>query len=119
MKIGKSTTNPGELRSPITLGKRVTAAGAGGFVVGMASFEAFDSDSDVWAKWVNVHGSEVWTAAAVNVSDAATVLIRYDSRIDSTCGIKKGDLWYQVVSVDNIGDRSEYMELKVKRFEAG
>ncbi len=113
MILGGRPTNPGELRTPVTLLKRTITTAAGGFQMpGTTTILA------VKARWVNVHGSEVW-AASVVAQDAATVLIRYNSQVDTTCLVSKGGKLYEIVSVDDIEERHEYMELKVRRAEEG
>lgn len=114
MIIGNKTTNPGELRTSITLGYRTVTTGTGGFQT--TTINAF---ATAWARWTNVHGQEVWQAEALNASKPATVLVRYDSRLDETCLVQKDDQVYEIVSVDNIGERGEYMELKVRALVEG
>jgi SPP1 family predicted phage head-tail adaptor len=109
MIIGSKVTNPGEMRTQITLGTRTVATGAGGFQT-----DTFVSFATVWAKWTNIYGQETWQAAALNASKPATVLIRYNASLDETCLIQKGSDVYEIVSIDNIGERGEYMELKVR-----
>jgi SPP1 family predicted phage head-tail adaptor len=109
MIIGSKVTNPGEMRTSIELGTRTVTTGTGGFQTA-----AFTSFATVWAKWSNVHGGEVWQAAALNASKPATVLIRYNASLDETCLVQKGSDVYEIVSIDNIGERGEYMELKVR-----
>ena len=106
--------NPGELRTPVVLGKRMVTTGPGGFQA--ASFSA---ETGAWARWQNVHGAEVWQSAAQGVSQAATVLIRYWEGLDETWLVEKGGVVYEIVSVDDIQDRHEFMELKVKRWTEG
>lgn len=114
MILGNKPTNPGDLRTQITLLKRTVATGSGGFqTAGVTTI------GTAWAEWENVHGSEVWNAAALNAVDPATVLIRYNSQVDETCLVQKGSDVYEIVSVDNIRERGEYMELKVKRITDG
>lgn len=113
-------TNPGELRTPVTLGERVTSTDSGGFTVGTLAFVALDTDAEKYVKWVNAHGAEAWgLAGSLNGAAGATVLMRFDNRVDLTFGIQKGSEWWEVVSVDNIGERGEYLELKVKRVREG
>lgn len=119
MIVGSKVTNPGDLRTPVVLGARSTTVDAGGFEVGPGSYVAFEENSGAWAKWVNVHGSEAWSMESLNAVQPATVLIRFDARIDQTCGIQKGGVWFDIVSLDNIGERGEYLELKVKRAVSG
>ena len=72
-----------------------------------------------WSRWENIHGGEVWAAAAQGAVDAATVLIRYNSQVDTTCLVQKGSKAYEILSVDNLRERGEYMELKVRRLAEG
>jgi head-tail adaptor len=53
------------------------------------------------------------------VDAPATVLIRYQSDVDTACAVLKGSLRYEIVSIDNIQERSEYLELRVQRMKAG
>ncbi len=106
--------NPGELRTVITLKKRVVTIDAGGFQT-----QTWAKIADVWAKWTNAHGYEVWTADMAGAKLPATVLIRYRSDIDTTCAIEKGTELYEIVSIDDIQERHEYQEIKVQRLESG
>jgi SPP1 family predicted phage head-tail adaptor len=114
MRLGNNTTNPGEMRTRVTILEREVTTNPGGFQVADLVELA-----EVWAKWSNVHGSESWIASSVEAESPATVLIRYLDGIDTSCYIQKGDQIYQIVSVDNIQERSEYIELKVKRWLPG
>jgi head-tail adaptor len=116
MIIGNRQTNPGELRTPVTFYKRAITTGTGGFQKAGVG----DKIADALVRWENAHGPEVWDAAAVNAESAATVLARYNSAVDGTCLVKKGSLYFEIVGdPDNIAERSEFMELKVKRYSAG
>jgi len=114
MELNGKVTNPGELRTPITLKKRTVGADAGGFQT-----PSLSTIAAVMAKWTNVHGSEVWISQTVKAVQPATVLIRYRSDVDATCVVVKGSTVYEIVSLDNIQERSEYIELKVKRMGSG
>lgn len=118
MVLNGNVINPGELRTKVKLGTRTVATEAGGFRVGMVAFTAI-TGGEVWARWQNVHGTEVWAAQSANVQEAATVLIRYRSDVDPTMGVQLGSNWYEIVSMDNIQNRNEFIELKVKRVVAG
>ena len=113
MILGGRPTNPGELRTIVTLVKRTITTDAGGFQVAGTTTIAV-----VKARWQNVHGAEVWAASAV-AQDAATVLIRYNSQVDTTCLVSKGGELYEIVSADDIEERHEYIELKVRRATEG
>lgn len=107
-------TNPGELRTEIVIKQRTVTSGAGGF-----SSESYTTLATVLCRWVNAHGSEVWAAEAVQAVQPATVLIRYLSGVDTTCIVTLGGVAYKVVSVDDIHNRHEWMELKVQRMVNG
>jgi len=114
MKIGANTTNPGELRTSISLQRRSNTTDAGGFPV-----ETWSTIATVWAKWVNVHGQEAWIAQTAQAGQAATVTIRYRSDIDPTCAVLKGSDRWEIISMDNVQERGEYLELKVIRKREG
>lgn len=110
MIIGGRPTNPGELRTSITLQTPSIETDDGG-----AQKPSWSTLAVVKARWVNVHGAEVWASEAVQAVSPATVLIRYRSDVTTACSILKGSARYQIVSVDNIQERGEYLELKVQR----
>jgi len=106
--------NPGDLRTAITLKKRTVTSDAGGFPI-----QSWTKIADVLAKWMNAHGSEVWTADMAGAKMPATILIRYRSDVDTTCAVEKGTQMYEIFSIDNIQERNEYLEIKVQRLESG
>lgn len=114
MRIGNSVTNPGELNTKITLYSRSITTQTGGF-----QKPSLTEIADVWAKWVNVHGQEAWLANSVQAKMAATLLIHYTTLIDTTCVIEKEGLYYEIVSMDDIQNRHEYIELKVQAWQPG
>jgi len=115
MLIGGRPTNPGELRTAVTFYERAITTGTGGFQAGGKG----DKIADARVRWKNVHGQEVWDAAAVNAVNAATVLARYHASIDESCLVEKDSKLYEIVSMDDIEERHEYLELKVQRMKAG
>jgi head-tail adaptor len=124
----------GEMKKRIILLSRSVSTETGSFLVPDLTYLA-----TVWAKWENVHGMEVWTAQSVNAIQPATVTVRYRNDIDTTCVINKGGsvapvldkdgkvtgytvtggMQYQIVSVDDIEERHEYIEMKVQRVASG
>lgn len=114
MNVGGKTTNPGELDVQVTLQSRAGEKKVGGF-----TRPAWVDLARVWARWRNVHGQEVWAASAINAIKPATALIRYRPGIDSTCAVLRGSERYEIVSVDDIENRHEYIELKLKFLEPG
>jgi SPP1 family predicted phage head-tail adaptor len=111
MIIGTQVTNPGDLRTPITLYAKTLATDAGG----AQSAAALTKLADVLSKWKNVHGNEVWASAAVQAVEPATVLIRWRSDVNHDTVVQKGEKYFEVVSLDDIEERHEYIELKVSR----
>lgn len=67
-----------------------------------------------YAKWVGVHGSEAWAAESVQAERAATVTIRFDKLVNEACRILNGNIVYKIVSMDDIGQKHRWLELKVK-----
>ena len=110
MRIGNRLTNPGELRTPVTLERPVVTQDSGGF----EHRTSYTTISTVLVKWTNAHGAEALQAQAVQARKAATVLLRYRSDVDEACVVKKGDDRYEITSLDNIQERGEYIELKVQ-----
>ena len=111
MNLNGKVTNPGELRTSIILKSRTVTTGTGGFPIPTWP----TTIATVWAKWVNVHGQEAWIAQTAQAGQAATVTIRYRSDIDLTCAVFKGSDRWEIVSMDNIQERGEYLEMKVIR----
>jgi SPP1 family predicted phage head-tail adaptor len=114
MKIGSKVTNPGEMRTQISLQERSTIQDAGGF-----SVPGWSTLATVWSRWVNAHGREILEAAIAQVDAPATVLIRYRDDVDTACAVLKNNVRYEIVSIDNIQERGEYLELRVQRMKAG
>jgi SPP1 family predicted phage head-tail adaptor len=114
MNLNGKVINPGELRTSVALKSRTVSVETGG-----ARRPTYTTIKTVWAKWTNAHGNELVSADGINAEAPATVLIRYTSGIDTTCAIDKGGLLYEILSIDDIQERHEYMELKVKRIKEG
>ena len=114
MNLNGTPTNPGQMRTSVTLQRRTATSDDGGFMI-----PAWADIAVVWAKWVNVHGSEAWAAYTAQAGQAATVTIRYRAGVDLTCAVLKGTDRYEIISMDDIQERHEYIELKVKRMAEG
>jgi len=107
----------GDLRTPIRIQHEVTT-GTGSF----AAKTWYDLDDtahagtaySIPAQWVNVHGSEAWIADSVQAQLGATVTIRYRPGVTPACRVLLGSTVYQIVSLDNIRQRNEWLEIKVK-----
>ncbi|MBE3038436.1 MAG: phage head closure protein [Chloroflexi bacterium] len=112
MNLNGKISNPGELRVPITLQGPTMTADAGG---AQRPTWATLTNGAVLAKWVNVHGMEAWAVNQAGIAvSAATVTIRYRADVTSRCSILKGSERWEIVSPDDIQERHEYLELKVK-----
>lgn len=114
MNLNGKTMNPGDLRTAITLKSRTATGDDGGFQV-----PTWTKIADVLAKWTNAHGSEVWAADMAGAKQAATVLIRYRSDVNEACAVVKGSEVFEIVSIDDIQERHEYLELKVQKWSQG
>lgn len=115
MNLNGKVTNPGELRHKISLFQPAVTTDAGG----AQKLGKGTKIADVWAKWVNAHGSEVWAASAAGVIQPATVMIRWRSDVDETSLVEKDGKLFEIVTFDNLRERNEYLELKVKRIVLG
>jgi SPP1 family predicted phage head-tail adaptor len=114
MRIGTVVTNPGQFRTKVTLKSRSSTVDPGGY-----QEETLTTIASVWAKWIGVHGSEAWAANTANALRAATVTIRYRSDVDETCLVELDGLDYEIVSMDDIQQRHEYIELKLQLIRSG
>ena len=107
----------GELKTQIRIQKQVKV-GTGSFAnsdwVDVDNSDVDDEPVYIWAKWVNVHGSEAWVANSVQAQMGATVTIRYKSNVTLTCRILLDDTAYDIVSLDNIKQSGQWLEMKVK-----
>ena len=82
----------------------------------------FGEDVSVLCKWVNVHGTDVWSANQLHLRGRATLTLRYSPKLEDVTLIvyRAGDPSpYEVVSVDNVGQRNEWLEIAIQRREAG
>ena len=71
----------------------------------------------VHCKWVNAHGTEVFTAMQLKVRQPVTLTMRYSPLIMPTLlAYKAGDpVPYEVVSVDDVEARHRWLEVKLQR----
>ena len=114
MILNGRVINPGELRTLVTLERRKVTQDAGGF--GSAAWAEIDT---VYCRWIGAHGAEIWQAQTAGVNEPATVLIRYRDDIDTTCALTRGPARYEIISIDDIQARHEFLELKVSRMGIG
>lgn len=114
MILNGKPINPGELRTPVFLKKREISTLPGGFPQPVYSAIFF-----AYARWENAHGQESIMAGSLGTEPPATVLIRYHPALDTTWVIDLDDVIYEITSIDDIGNRHEYMEIKTKTLKEG
>lgn len=71
----------------------------------------------VHCKWVNAHGTEVFSAMQLQIREPATLTVRFSPLICPTLLVyKAGDPRpYEIISVDDVEDRHRWLEIKVQR----
>ena len=114
---------PGEMRSRIVIARLVHGTDSEGYPA-RDWMPLFDGEA-IPCRWTNAHGAEVWRQAQLDVKESATVLMRYTPAVDIRCRIwKAGDdqteqnAW-EIIGLDNVQERGELLELKVKRVVPG
>lgn len=113
MKMAKYA-NPGVLRTPVRFIRIDRTNDADGYPT---ETEVDVFGAPVMCKWVNVHGSEVFTAMQMQLREPATLTTRYSLLINQKLLIyKDGDKEpYEVISIDDIEERHTWLEIKVQR----
>lgn len=104
----------GQLRTPVTVISVTMTKNANGFNV---PTEADALGYTLYVQWRNAHGTEVLQAQELGLRDKATLRCRYDSRITPTCIVRKGGEDWEIISIDNVDERGQWMELTVARLE--
>ena len=71
----------------------------------------------VHCKWVNAHGTEVFSAMQLQIREPATLTMRYSPLISADMLVYKGRAPrpYEIISVNNVEDRGKWLEIKVQR----
>lgn len=109
--------NAGELKTRIRIQRQIKS-GNGSFAeskwVDIGDECVADTPKYIFAKWINVHGSEAWIAESVQAQRAATITLRYRDDIDETCRVLYGGTVYQIVSLNSIREAGQWLEIKVK-----
>lgn len=82
-----------------------------------ALVNVFGEASVRYCRWVNAYGTEVYTARQAGIMEPATLTMRFTPKVTPTCLILKGidKRPYEVISVNDVEDRHEWLEVKVKR----
>jgi SPP1 family predicted phage head-tail adaptor len=114
VNLNGKITNPGEMRTAVTLESVTIVKDSGG-----AQKNTYATVATVWARWINAHGPESITDSALQGLKQATVLIRYRTDITAAWAISKGGERYQIITPpDDVRDRHEYLEMQVRLLKA-
>lgn len=75
------------------------------------------NERPVHCKWVNAHGTEVFSAMQMQIREPATLTMRFSPLIDASMLVYKGKdpRPYEIISVNNVEDRGKWLEIKVQR----
>jgi len=113
MKLGNRTTNPGEMRTPVLFQNPTVSKDAGGAQV--LSWSDLDT---AYVKIVNAHGQEAVGSEVLKSVQRSWWTRRYHASVTTkTSAVLDGQRW-QVISVDDIQNRHEYMELVMELAKA-
>ena len=115
------SANPGELRTPVYF-YRIERTKSENYVDTEKEVSVLKDKlgKPVYArcKWVNAHGSEVWSDQAQVLRSPATLTLRYNKKLlDPTLIIRRAgdDTPYEVVNIDNVQQRNRWLEITVQR----
>lgn len=112
--------NPGELRTPCYFMRKTERYEAG--FLKSSEQSAFGTKRAVRVKWVNAHGSDIYTAQQDQLRQSATLTLRYSPLLDDPELIvyRAGDETpYEIISVDNVEQRNRWLEITVRRMVEG
>jgi hypothetical protein len=110
------SANAGELRTAVQFFRVVRVTDDDG-VSGEAEINIFGEGADVFVKWVNAHGSEVFAAMQLQIREPATVTARWSPLYNERLIVRRhGEPEpYEVISVDNVEQRDTWCEMKLRR----
>lgn len=108
--------NSGELRTPVYFMQVERGRDAESYPVEQ-EVNIFGEGISVLTKWVNAHGTETFTALQLSLREPATITCRYSPKITETCLVYKKDdpNPFEIISLDNVEERSVWLEIKVQR----
>lgn len=66
-------------------------------------------------QWTNAHGAESIRDNLVSGVMTATIIVRWDPRIDATCRVTCGDEVWRITSVDDVRAQHRWMEITLER----
>ena len=110
--------NAGELNTPVMFKKFTRTADNDGFPK-----EELENVFDVpmMCSWVNAHGQGAWLGMQLQLRDPAIITMRYSPKLmNNSLQIFKGgdDRPFEIISIDNIKERNEWIEMRIQRMES-
>ena len=113
------SANSGELRTPITVMSITHTTDDEGYPTDVET-NVFGTKAVLMSKWVNAHGTEAFADMTLKLREPAVVTVRYSPLVTRTCIIYKGSDPdpYEIISIDNVEERDEWLEIHVQRKEA-
>lgn len=113
MNLNGKTTNPGELRTKVTLQTPTLTKNSSG--VDVEGWANFASNPNVYAKIVFAHGLESVASDALKATSRMKITIRYRSDVNATHAILlNSERWKFIGTPDNIQNRNEYLEIQAE-----
>jgi SPP1 family predicted phage head-tail adaptor len=64
--------------------------------------------------WYPLGGAETWAAQAVQVIDAANVIIRYNPAVTSMCRVVRDGVVYSIIAPNDPDQHKHWLKFKVK-----
>lgn len=130
--------NAGEMRTPVFFMKVERTTNANGYSaeVETSIFQKDGVPVPAYGKWVNIHGSEVFTAMQLQLRDPVTFTTRHSPQYNQYLIAYNGSEYkaalaainggtpsekalapirYEVISVDNVEDKNAWCEIKLQR----
>lgn len=110
------SANAGEMRTPVYFMSIKRREDAEGFPK-EAEVNVFGEGTSVRVKWVNAHGTDVFTAMQLKLREPATITMRYSPKIRTDLIVYKGSdpKPYEIISIDDVEERHRWLEVKVQR----
>lgn len=101
--------NIGDLRHKVTIQTKSVTRGTAGQEV-----ETWADTATKWASIEPLTGREYWQAQQINAEMTSKITIRYYFGLTTTNRIKFGTRCFDILSVQNIKERNEFMVLMCK-----
>ena len=105
--------NAGDLRTLIIVERLNEAQDADGYPV--REWVNVFGQGEYRVKWVNAHGTEVYESMSLDLREPATLTGRYSPLITPQCRITKDGEPYEIISIDDVENRHQWLEIKVQR----